>query len=115
MISGEFWAYLDQLAAACPVVVDRPAGSRHPTYPTLVYPLDYGYLEGSTTVDGGGVDVWLGADQRQLVGLALTVDLKKKDTEIKLLIGCTPDDIDQILDFLNGESMRAIYIERPKR
>lgn len=110
----EFWQYLDQLVAACPVVVDRPKGSAHPRCPEVIYPLDYGYLDGSTTVDGGGLDVWVGSNpERSLTALALTVDLFKRDAEIKLLLGCNVGELQTILDFLNGRSMRATIIHRP--
>jgi inorganic pyrophosphatase len=113
-IQTEFWEYLDQLIAACPLVIDRPKGSAHPRYPELIYPLDYGYLEGSTTVDGGGLDVWVGSlPERSLTALALTVDLYKRDAEIKLLLGCDANDLQTILAFLNGHSMRATLIRRP--
>ena len=44
--------------------------------------------------------------------MALTVDLQKLDAEIKLLIGCTPDEERLALDFLNGGSMRAMRVRR---
>ena len=56
----EFWEHLDALVAQCAVVIDRPRGSQHPRWETLVYPLDYGYLEGTSSADGGEVDVWVG-------------------------------------------------------
>jgi F420 biosynthesis protein FbiB-like protein len=110
---ADFWDYLDRLVTQHPVTVDRPRGSAHPAYPALIYPLDYGYLEGTTTVDGGGLDVWLGSlETRQLDALALTVDLHKRDAEIKLLLGCTPAEKQVILDFLNGHAMRAWLVPR---
>ncbi|MFZ6031332.1 MAG: inorganic pyrophosphatase [Chloroflexota bacterium] len=113
-MQAEFWQHLDALIAACPVVIDRPLGSAHPRYPTLVYPLDYGYLDGSTTVDGGGLDIWVGScGERSLTALALTVDLFKRDAEIKLLLGCSEAEQQVVLDFLNGHSMRAILVRRP--
>jgi inorganic pyrophosphatase len=27
----------------------------------MIYPLDYGYLEITTSSDGGGIDVWFGS------------------------------------------------------
>jgi inorganic pyrophosphatase len=114
MMQPEFWNALDELLAACPLVIDRPKGTAHPRYPELIYPLDYGYLEGSTTVDGGGLDAWAGSlPERALTALALTVDLYKRDAEIKLLLGCSEDDLQTILAFLNGHSMRAVLIRRP--
>jgi inorganic pyrophosphatase len=113
-MQAEFWQYLDRLLAACPLVIDRPQGSAHPRYPEIIYPLDYGYLEGSTTVDGGGLDVWVGSlPERTLTALALTVDLHKRDAEIKLLLGCTPEERQIILDFHNSRTMRATLIPRP--
>jgi len=61
MDSLSFWHELDELAAACPVVIDRPKGSRHPRYPDMIYPYDYGYLEGTQAADGGGIDCWIGS------------------------------------------------------
>lgn len=109
----EFWQYLDRLVAVSQVVLDRPRGSAHPNYPDLIYPLDYGYLQGTTAVDGGGLDVFVGAQpDRTLDALALTVDLHKRDAEIKLLLGCDETEKQLVLDFLNGASMRACLVQR---
>jgi len=112
-LESEFWDYLDRLVAASRVVIDRPKGSRHPRYPDFIYPVDYGYLEGTKTIDGGGLDVWVGTrHEKSLSALVLTVDLFKRDAEIKLLLGCTEDEQAQILNFLNGDHMRAALIMR---
>ena len=109
----EFWSYLERLVAASRLVIDRPKGSHHPRYPILIYPLDYGYLEGTTTVDGGGIDLFLGTlPEKSLDALALTVDLEKRDAEIKLLLGCSQAEKQTVLDFLNGTHMRACLIFR---
>jgi inorganic pyrophosphatase len=109
----EFWEFLDRLVADNHLVIDRPKGSQHPRYPSMIYPLDYGYLEGTTTVDGGGVDLWLGSlPDRILDSVVLTVDLYKRDAEIKLLLGCTDQDKLTILQFVNANSMRATLVER---
>jgi inorganic pyrophosphatase len=113
--SPNFWNYLDQLVDSHPLVIDRPRGSHHPRFPEIVYPLDYGFLEGTTSGDGGGIDVWLGASgSRYLSAVILTVDLHKRDAEIKLLLGCTEQEIQTILDFHNADDMRATLIRRPK-
>lgn len=109
----EFWQYLDKLAASSRLVVDRSQGTTHPRFPGQAYPLDYGYLEGTTTVDGGGMDAWIGTQgMGRITGILCTVDLYKRDGEMKLLFGCTSEDVQIILDFVNSESMRAIYIPR---
>jgi F420 biosynthesis protein FbiB-like protein len=109
----EFWQYLDHLVAASQVEIDRPKGSAHPRFPELIYPLDYGYLEGTSTSDGEGIDVFIGSQADQtLDAIALTVDLEKRDAEIKLLMGCSEAEKQIALDFLNGASMRACLVRR---
>jgi inorganic pyrophosphatase len=111
--TGEFWLFLDQLVAEKPLVIDRPRDSAHPRYPDMIYPLDYGYLEGTRAVDGGGIDVWVGASgDRRVSGILCSVDLKKHDAEVKILLGCSRPEVDKLLGFMNGFSMRAIYVER---
>ena len=109
----EFWLYLDELIAGSKVVIDRPKGSIHPRFPGEPYPMDYGYLEGTTTVDGGGIDLWVGSlPGKELTGIVCTVDLFKKDGEMKLLLSCSSEDAEQVLRFTNSQAMRAIYIPR---
>lgn len=88
-----FWEALDALVAGAEIVVDRPRGSCHPDFPAFVYELDYGYLRGTTSADGEGIDVWLGSDPcRRVTGALCTVDLMKRDAELKILVGCTAAD-----------------------
>lgn len=108
-----FWTYIDELVESSQIVIDRPKNSEHPQYPDLVYPLDYGYLDGTLAIDGGGIDVWVGSlDSRTACALVLTVDLKKRDAEVKILLGCTDTDQQVILNFLNTHTMRAILTPR---
>ena len=86
----EFWEYLDALVAQCPVVIDRPRGSHHPRWETLVYPLDYGYLEGTRSADGSQVDVWVGSlTPAGVDAVLIAVDLFKRDAEYSILLGCS--------------------------
>ena len=111
--SDGFWTALDQLVASSKIVIDRPKGNAHPRYPDKIYPLDYGYLEGTTTVDGGGIDVWVGTEGvGRVQGVQCTVDMLKRDAEIKILMGCTNDELSIIDEFLNQFSMRAMLVKR---
>jgi coenzyme F420-0:L-glutamate ligase / coenzyme F420-1:gamma-L-glutamate ligase len=110
----DFWAALELLVQEHSVVVDRPKGTHHPRYPGHSYPVDYGYLDGTRAADGQGMDVWVGSQPGRMVEAVIcTVDLVKRDSEIKLLLGCTPAEQAQILDFLNDSPyMRAQLIPR---
>jgi len=112
-MSDEFWDALDRLIAGCQIVIDRPKGTCHPRYPELSYPLDYGYLAGTTSGDGNGIDVWLGSsNNRMLSAVIVTVDGFKRDTEIKLLLGCSEDETQIALNCSNNETMRSLLIRR---
>ena len=65
-------------------------------------------------MDGGGIDVWRGSDAAgKLDAIICTIDLKKKDSEIKLLIGCTRDEKKLIMEFHDlNEYMKGLLIER---
>lgn len=109
-----FWLALDRLIATSPLRLDRPRGSHHPRYPDLVYPLDYGYLEHTQAMDGGGIDVWVGSlPERALTAIMCTVDLLKRDTEVKLLLGCTEQEQQTILRVHTTQFQAAMLCPRP--
>ena len=114
----DFWKKMDQLLASSEMIIDRPKGSHHPKWPEIIYPLDYGYLKDTTASDGECIDVWLGSDpERKLTAMFVTVDSVNRDTEIKLLVGCTEAEILMIDHFFNDyDTIKAllIYREEPK-
>ena len=112
----QFWRTLDDLISTSEIIIDRPKGSAHPRFPDLFYPLDYGYLHGTTAGDGDGIDVWIGnAEEQCVTAIACTVDGYKRDAEIKILLGCTEDDQAAISYFLNAVAgLPCIILVRPK-
>ncbi|HEX2994978.1 MAG TPA: hypothetical protein VHP14_09140 [Anaerolineales bacterium] len=116
---NSFWQAMSELLVTNNIVIDRPKGSTHPRYPKAIYPLDYGYLENTTASDGGGIDVWFGSlnpvmdkhSIKTLTGILCTFDRLKRDAEIKLLIGCTQEDIQTIQAF--HQEMYTLYIPNP--
>jgi inorganic pyrophosphatase len=109
----DFWDTLESLFDTHKLIIDRPRGERHPRYPDLVYPLDYGYLEGTRAADGDGIDVWVGSlPEKTLTGILCSFDTCKNDAEIKLLLGCSPADVETIMEF-NSAYMRFLFVPRP--
>ena len=54
----DFWNTIDKLLEESEIVIDRPKGTAHPRYPDFVYRVDYGYLKNTSSMDGGGLDIW---------------------------------------------------------
>ena len=82
----DFWKVLDELVNSSEIVIDRPKGSAHPKFPDFIYRVDYGYLKDTTSMDGAGIDVWVGSGDKKIDAIMCIVDLMKKDSEIKILM-----------------------------
>lgn len=109
----EFWESLDELVANAEIVIDRPKGTAHPKYPNFIYRVDYGYLKNTSSMDGAGIDVWVGSGEKEIDAIMCTIDLMKKDSEIKILIGCTEEEKQIIYQTHNEtEYMKGILIRR---
>jgi len=111
--NSEFWDALDKLVANSEIVIDRPKGTAHPRYPEFIYRVDYGYLKDTSSMDGGGIDAWIGSGKKELDAIMCIVDLRKRDSEIKLLIGCTEEEKAIVYETHNeAQFMKGILIRR---
>lgn len=109
----DYWTTLEELVNKHEIVIDRCKGQPHPRYPDFIYPVDYGFLKGTTAVDGNGIDIFVGSKKnRRVEGIICTVDTLKNDTEIKIMYACTDREFKAALRVLNNKYMRAIYVKR---
>jgi len=108
-----FWCALDKLVSESKIVIDRTKDSTHPKYSNFIYPVDYGYLENTSSMDSNGIDVWKGSNGEAINAIICIVDLMKRDSEIKILIGCSEDEKRLIFETHNSsEYMKGILIRR---
>ena len=109
-----FWQKLDTLFLSSKLVIDRPRNTCHYKYSNLVYPVDYGYLNDTTGSDQAPIDVFRGSENSNLVqSVVKSASILKKNCEVKLLVGCTEEDENDILEFLNQtEFQKAVLIRR---
>ncbi|RSX49987.1 inorganic pyrophosphatase [Bifidobacterium castoris] len=108
-----YWRILDELASTSTIVIDRPKGTGHPRYPDSVYPVDYGYLRDTESMDGDGVDVWVGTASCGIDAIICGADLVKRDSEIKILIDCSEEEKRLIFDMHNAtENMKGVLVRR---
>ncbi len=110
---NDFWSAIDTLIENSEIVIDRPKGSVHPKYPNFIYKVDYGYLKNTSSMDNSGIDVWVGTNRKIADAIICTVDLMKRDSEIKILIGCTEEEKDIVyLAHNDSKNMKGILIRR---
>lgn len=90
------------------VTVDRPLGSVHPRYKNIVYPVNYGYVEGIIGGDGEEQDAYiLGVDRpvETFVGKIIAVVCRSNDNEDKWVVA--PEGA----EFTKDEIIRQIYFQ----
>lgn len=107
-----FWQKLDTLFVSSNVSIERPAGTRHPLYSNLLYPVDYGYL--LETGDGGkNISLFKGSTSVTTIQtIVIVVDILKKELEVKVLISCNEEEELSILRFLNQTEFQKVILVR---
>ena len=69
--------------------IDRPLGSTHPKFPEIIYPVNYGYVEGVIAGDGSEQDIYLlGIDEpvEEYSGHVVAVYHRLNDNEDKWIV-----------------------------
>ena len=88
-------------------IIDRPAGSHHPRHPEMIYPINYGFVEGIMAPDGAEQDVYvLGTDEpiKSFEGKVIAVYHRSNDVEDKWIVSIdgrnyTDEELLKIIDF----------------
>lgn len=76
--------------------VDRPLGSSHPRHSGMVYPINYGYVDGVFAEDGAEQDVYLFGTEKPLKkfeGKVIAVWRRFDDVEDKWIVSLGGEDI----------------------
>ena len=99
--------YSDIIGRHVDCKIDRPLGSVHPRVPKLIYPVNYGYIEGIIAGDGAEQDIYLlGVDEpvREYSGQVIAVYHRLNDNEDKWIVvpeglNFTGEEILKMIDF----------------
>jgi len=98
------------------ITLDRLQGSVHPIHEDIIYPLDYGYVNGTMGTDGEQLDIFVGSRINGLIAAILTTDFQKGDRECKLIFNCTPEEVYLVNGFINFDASRmtgTLVMRRP--
>ena len=89
------------------VIIDRPLGTYHPTYPELYYPINYGYIENTKAPDGEEIDAYvIGVFEpiKEFCGRVIAIIHRLNDVEDKLVVApenmsFTKEEIKSLIQF----------------
>ena len=66
-----------------------------------------------TVSSKGGIDIWPGSlPTKMLTGILCTFDKLKFDAKIKILLGCTSDHVQTIINF--NRDIQYLFIPNPE-
>lgn len=88
--------------------IDRPLGSAHPDFPEMIYPINYGYVNGVFADDGEEQDVYvLGTDKplERFEGKVIAIYHRTNDNEDKWVVA-----LDE-RDYTNEEILESIIFQ----
>ncbi|MCR5229146.1 MAG: Inorganic pyrophosphatase [Solobacterium sp.] len=107
-----FWQKLDTLYLSGKTKITRKKGDTHPQFANLVYPVDYAHLV-DTNSETEGVSLYLGSKNRSsITALVVAADILKKTLDVKILAGCTEDEVLDVLRFLNQTDFQKTVLIR---
>jgi inorganic pyrophosphatase len=108
------WEAWEEVIERNGITIERPRRSQHPQFPEIIYPIDYGYVNGTIGPDGVEVDVFVGTAANGLVGVILTDDHRRGDREVKLLYHCLPEEVYLVNGFINfnPQLMQGVLVMR---
>ena len=109
-----FWQKVDTLFLSSGFCQTRKKGDIHPVFKNLIYPTDYGYIRDTNSVSGEGVSVYAGSgDRNTITALVVAADILAKELDVKVLIGCTEEQVEEVLRFLNQtDYQKTVLIRR---
>lgn len=71
------------------VIIDRPLGSVHPKHEDMIYPINYGYIEGIFAMDKQEQDAYiLGIYEpiKEFIGVVIAIVIRSDDIESKWVV-----------------------------
>lgn len=122
LVTSAFWKVILLLSRVVTVTVDRPLGSTHPTHKDIVYPVNYGYVEGIPAPDGEWQDAYiLGVEKpvTEFTGEVIAVIRRFDDIEDKWVVApsgksFSPDEIAEAVKFQEQYFKGAIEMTENK-
>lgn len=107
-----FWQKIDTLLLSSNLTVIRKKGDCHPTFKNLIYPVDYGWLDGDVA-DANHISVYMGKESRHIVtAVVIAADILEKTLDVKILAGCNEEETEAVLRYLNQTNYQKTVLIR---
>ena len=110
-----FWQKVDTLYSYGDFKVTNKKGTAHKSYPSLMYPVDYGYVKTISADAEIPMEVIKAEGGKRVDAIAVCADIINKSFEVKALVGLDEEQIEAVLHFLNcTDFQKSVLIRRGK-
>lgn len=106
-----FWQKIDTLYLSSGYTLSKKKGETHDTFKNMIYPTNYGKVQANSEQ---GISIYVGTgDKNKVTALVIAADILEKELDVKILAGCSPEEEDAILRFLNQtDYQKTVLIHR---
>ncbi len=109
-----FWQKLDAAYISGDYMTLYKKGQKHPEYPGLIFPVDYGHISQSED-NLSSMKAFKGEKDNEVKAVVVCANLLEKDLSAIILIGLTDEQTEEVLCFLNStEFQKAVIFRRGK-
>ena len=110
-----FWQKVDAAYLSGDYKTIYKKGTKHPTNPSLIFPVDYGHVEINEGEIESSMKVLKGSNGYKVQGVVVCANLLEKDLSTIVLVGLSGEDEEEVLKFLNStDFQKAVIIRRGK-
>lgn len=110
-----FWQKVDTLYSYGDFKLTNKKGTAHKNYPSLTYPVDFGYIKTIAQDADHPMEVFKADGGKRVDAIAVCADIISKNFELKALVGLNEEQIEEVLHFLNCTDLqKSVLIRRGK-
>lgn len=107
-----FWQKIDTLNLSSQLVVKKEKGDSHHKHKELIYPLKLCSLE-IDNQDYNQLLAYVGSGGNEINAMVISTDILDKKIEVRLLIGVTLEEEEELMRFLDQtEFQKSILVRR---
>lgn len=108
-----FWQKVDTLFLSSNLKITNKKDEVHRQFSNLIYPIDHGYLLDAGEEGDQQISVYVGSQSQTVSALIIAADILQKTLEVKMLVGCSEEEIEAVLRFLNQtDYQKTVLIRR---
>ena len=113
--SAYFWQKVDTLYSGGDFKLINKKGTPHKSYPSLIYPCDFGYVETLSNENERPIEVFRSNNGDSVEAIVVCADIIDKQFEVKALVGLNEDECLEVLHFLNcTDYQKSVLLRRGK-